>query len=317
MNIALLEPLRISRELLEELSAPLRAGGHAFTAYDQKSASEEELISRVRGQDILMIANAPFSEAAVRAANQLRFLDVAFTGIDHVALEACREKKILISNCADYSNQSVAEMTLGMALSLLRFLPRANEAIREGKGSAGLMGREIAGRTVGVIGTGRIGSQVIRLFLAFGARVIAYSRTEKPGIKALGVEYVPLCELLRQSHIVTLHVPATGETRNLIGADQLALMRKDALLINCARGPVVDAPALRNALNNGGIAGAAVDVYDREPPLPLDHPLFGAKNLLMTPHTAYLTEEAMIRRAKIAFANVEAYLRGEPQNVCG
>ena len=316
MNIALIEPLRISDVLLNELAAPLRAAGHTFTAYSEKAPTPEEMLSRVRGQDIVIIANTPFPESVVQGADRLKMLDVAFTGTDHVALSACREKGIMICNCANYSNQSVAEMTLGMALSLLRRLPEADRAIRAGQGGAAWMGREIAGRTVGVVGTGRIGAQVIRLFQAFGARVIAYSRTEKPEIRALGVDYLPLKDVLSQSDIVTLHVPATPETRHLIGAEELRCMRPGSLLINCARGPVVNALALRDALNAGAIAGAAVDVYDQEPPLPADHPLFGAKNLLMTPHTAYLTEEAMIRRASIAFDNVTAFLRNEPVNVC-
>lgn len=316
MNIALIEPLRISDVLLNELAAPLRAAGHTFTAYSEKAPTPEEMLSRVRGQDIVIIANTPFPESVVQGADRLKMLDVAFTGTDHVALSACREKGIMICNCANYSNQSVAEMTLGMVLSLLRRLPEADRAIRAGQGGAAWMGREIAGRTVGVVGTGRIGAQVIRLFQAFGARVIAYSRTEKPEIRALGVDYLPLKDVLSQSDIVTLHVPATPETRHLIGAEELRCMRPGSLLINCARGPVVDALALRDALNAGAIAGAAVDVYDQEPPLPADHPLFGAKNLLMTPHTAYLTEEAMIRRASIAFDNVTAFLRNEPVNVC-
>lgn len=316
MNIALIEPLRISDVLLNELAAPLRAAGHTFTAYSEKAPTPEEMLSRVRGQDIVIIANTPFPESVVQGADRLKMLDVAFTGTDHVALSACREKGIMICNCANYSNQSVAEMTLGMALSLLRRLPEADRAIRAGQGGAAWMGREIAGRTVGVVGTGRIGAQVIRLFQAFGARVIAYSRTEKPEIRALGVDYLSLKDVLSQSDIVTLHVPATPETRHLIGAEELRCMRPGSLLINCARGPVVDALALRDALNAGAIAGAAVDVYDQEPPLPADHPLFGAKNLLMTPHTAYLTEEAMVRRASIAFDNVTAFLRNEPVNVC-
>ena len=316
MNIALIEPLRISDVLLNELAAPLRAAGHTFTAYSEKAPTPEEMLSRVRGQDIVIIANTPFPESVVQGADRLKMLDVAFTGTDHVALSACREKGIMICNCANYSNQSVAEMTLGMALSLLRRLPEADRAIRAGQGGAAWMGREIAGRTVGVVGTGRIGAQVIRLFQAFGARVIAYSRTEKPEIRALGVDYLSLKDVLSQSDIVTLHVPATPETRHLIGAEELRCMRPGSLLINCARGPVVNALALRDALNAGAIAGAAVDVYDQEPPLPADHPLFGAKNLLMTPHTAYLTEEAMIRRASIAFDNVTAFLRNEPVNVC-
>ena len=316
MNIALIEPLRISEALLRRLSAPLTEAGHRFTSYDEKAASPEEMLSRVQDQDIVIIANTPFPAAVVRGADRLRLLDVAFTGIDHVALDACKEKGVTVCNCANYSNQSVAEMTLGMALSLLRRLRDAETGVRAGQGGSGFMGREIAGRTVGVVGTGRIGAQVIRLFQAFGAKVIAYSRTEKPEIAEMGVEYVPLPELLRRSDIVTLHVPATAETKGLIGEKELSLMGPGSLLINCARGPVVDGSALRNALNHGRIAGAAVDVYDIEPPLPPDHPLLSASNLLMTPHTAYFTQEAMARRAEIAFANVEEYLKGEPQNVC-
>ena len=316
MKIALIEPLNIPSDLLDTLSAPLKAAGHVFTAYPDRPATPEETLRRVMGNDIVMIANMPFPESVVRGADRLRMLDVAFTGIDHVAAECCREKEIMICNCANYSNQSVAEMTLGLALGLLRRIPEADRAVRGGKGSAGLMGGEIAGRTVGVIGTGRIGERVIDLFLAFGARVAAYSRTEKSEIAARGVAYLPLDALLAQSDIVTLHVPATPETRHLIGERELRLMRGGSLLINCARGPVVDTPALKKALEEGWIGGAAVDVFDQEPPLPGDHPLLGVKNLLLTPHTAYLTREAMERRARIAFSNVSAYLDGAPRNVC-
>ena len=317
MNIVLMEPLQISPELLETLSEPLRRAGHGFTSYDTKARDQEEMLRRVRGQDVAIIANTPFPEEVARGADRLKCLDVAFTGIDHVARDACREKGILVCNCAGYSDQPVAEMTVGMALALLRRLPWADRAVRAGGGSGGFMGREIAGRRVGVVGTGRIGCRVIRLFQAFGAQVAASSRTVRPEAAEMGVSYLPLDELLAQSDIVTLHVPATPQTRGLIGARELALMGPGSLLINCARGPVVDPIALRDALNRGTIAGAAVDVYDQEPPLPADHPLLEAKNLLMTPHTAYYTQEAMERRARIAFANAEAFLAGAPQNVCG
>lgn len=316
MNIALIEPLHISKDALSALARPLEALGHRFTAWDTKSASPQEMLSRVQGQDIVIIANTPFPEEVARGADQLKMLDVAFTGIDHVALAACREKGVMICNCANYSNQSVAEMAVGLALSLLRKIPEGNQLIRKGHGSGGLMGGEIAGKTVGVIGTGRIGEKAIRLFKAFGARVIAYSRTEKPDIAALGVEYMPLEDVMAASDIISLHIPATPDTRHLIGKAQLARMKKSALLINCARGAVVDAEALKIALNEERIAGAALDVFDAEPPLPGDHPLFGAKNLIMTPHTAYFTEEAMLRRAQIAFENIHAFLEGKPQNVC-
>ena len=317
MNIALIEPLHISQAALAALARPLEEVGHRFTAWEQKAASPEEMLQRVIGQDIVIIANTPFPEAVVKGADRLKMLDVAFTGIDHVALSACREKGVMINNCANYSNQAVAEMAVGLALSLLRKIPEGNEKIRHGQGSAGLMGGEIAGKTVGVIGTGRIGEKAIRLFQAFGAHVIAYSRTEKPEIAALGVEYLPLNEVMARSDILSLHLPATPQTRRLIGREQLQCMKKSALLINCARGAVLDAEALITALNEDWIAGAALDVFDQEPPLPENHPLFGAKNLIMTPHTAYFTKEAMLRRAQIAFDNIQAYLAGKPQNICG
>ncbi|MBE5787407.1 MAG: hydroxyacid dehydrogenase [Clostridiales bacterium] len=314
MNIVLLEPLHISADALSSLMRPLQQQGHTITVYDHKAAAGQELSARLQGQHIALIANAPFPREAVMAAKDLRLVDVAFTGVDHVALDACRERGITVCNCANYSNQSVAEMAVGLALSLLRKIPAGNDAIRRGAGSAGLMGGEIGGKTVGVIGTGRIGEQAVRLFQAFGARVIAYSRTEKPAIAALGVSYLPLDQVMEQSDIITLHVPATAETRGLIGREQISRMKNTALLINCARGPVVDAAALKDALNADRIAGAALDVFDQEPPLPADHPLFGAKNLVMTPHTAYFTQEAMERRARIAFDNIAAYLSGNPQN---
>lgn len=316
MNIALIEPLHIAPETLSRLAAPLQEAGHHFTAWAQKAQSPEEMLARVQGQDIVIIANTPFPEAVVQGADQLKMLDVAFTGIDHVALHPCREKGIMICNCANYSNQAVAEMAVGLALSMLRKIPEGNDLIRKGHGSAGLMGGEIAGKTVGIIGTGRIGEKAIRLFQAFGARVIAHSRTEKPEIKALGVEYMPLNEVMAKSDILSLHIPANAQTRHLIGAEQIRCMKKSALLINCARGAVVDAEALKAALNEGEISGAALDVFDQEPPLPPSHPLFGAKNLIMTPHTAYFTAEAMERRAEIAFKNVLAFLEGRPQNIC-
>lgn len=316
MNIAILEPLHLPPDVLDALAAPLRAAGHTLTVWPDKAKSPEDMLRRVMGQDIVMIANTPFPESVVRGADRLRLLDVAFTGIDHVALDACRERGVTVCNCADYSNQAVAEMAVGLALSLLRRIPEGDSRIRQGQGSAGLMGGEICGRTVGVVGTGRIGTRTIRLFQAFGARVVAYSRTRKKEIEALDVAYLPLDELLKQSDIVTLHVPATPETKGLIGKRELALMRPSALLINCARGPVVDADALGEALRGGRLAGAGLDVFDQEPPLPKNHPLLDAPHLVLTPHVAYFTQEAMLRRAEIAFENVNAYLRGAPQNAC-
>ena len=145
---------------------------------------------------------------------------------------------------------------------------------------------------------------------------MACARHEREEVKAAGIEYVALDDLLRRSDIVSLHTPNNAETRGMIGAAQIAEMKPTAYFINCARGPIVDNVALAEALNAGKIAGAAVDVYDMEPPIPADYPLLSARNTLLTPHVAFLTKEAMVRRADIEFANVQAFLDGRPENVC-
>ena len=244
-------------------------------------------------------------------------LSVAFTGVDHVGLTACREKGVTVCNAAGYSDETVAELAIGMAVAALRNMVRGDAAVRSGGTSAGLGGREIAGRTVGVIGLGRIGLRTARLFQAFGARVIAFSRTEKPEAKALGIEYCSLDRVLEDSDIVTLHLPNNEQTRGMIGREQIGRMKPDAVFINCARGPIVDNAALAEALNGDRLGFVCADVFDMEPPLPPDYPLLHAKNTLLTPHQGFISEESMERRAGIVFDNVYAWLDGSPKNVCG
>ena len=308
MNIALLEPLGVSRELIEELARPLTDAGHSFTYYDTKTTDPEELIRRSAGQDVVMIANNPYPEAVVRAADKLRFLAVAFAGVDHVALDACAEKGIKVQNCVGYSEICVAEEALGLTISLLRKFAEGDARVRNGGTSAGLAGREIHGRTVGIIGCGNIGFMTAKLYQAFGAKVIATARHEREEVKAADIEYVPLDELLKTSDIISLHTPNNAETRGMISREKIALMKPTAIFINCARGPIVDNAALAEALNEGRIAGAGIDVFDMEPPIPADYPLVSAKNTQLMPHTAFLTEESLVRRANIEFANVRAYL---------
>ena len=316
MNISLLEPLGVPAERIEALAAGFKAQGHSFTYYDTKTTDVEELKRRSAGQDVVMIANNPYPDEAVRAADSLKLLAVAFTGIDHVGLAACREKGVTVCNCAGYSNVCVAEQVIGMTVSLLRYFPQCDRVVREGGTSAGLAGLEIAGKTVGIIGCGQIGFRTAKLFQAFGAKVLAYARHAREEVKAAGIEYVSLDALLSESDIISLHTPNNAETRGMIGAAQIAKMKPSAYFINCARGPIVDNAALAEALNAGKLAGAAIDVFDMEPPIPGDYPLLHAKNTLLTPHVAFLTREAMVRRADIEFANVRAFLEGKPENVC-
>ncbi len=311
MHIVLAEPLGITENALRDLAAPLIAAGHEFTYYPDKAGDNVSLTERLKDADIAMIANRPLPAAVIENCPSLRYIDVAFTGFDHVAMACCREKGILVSNCAGYSDQTVAELTIGFAIALLRKLPAGDHATRKGGTSAGLCGREIAGKTVGVIGLGRIGRRAAQLFTAFGANVIACDP-----VPSADYPMVSLDELLERSDIVTLHAPANESTRKMLGAEQFARMKSSAIFINCARGALVDSRALADALSSGLIAGAAVDVFDIEPPLPADEPLLQAKNCILAPHVAYLSEESMLRRAQIAFDNLGAYLRGTPQNLC-
>lgn len=316
MKIALIESLGVKDALIEELSSPVKAAGHEFVYYPERTADVEELKRRSAGCDVVMIANNAYPDEVIRSCQQLKMLDVAFTGIDHVGLDACRERSVMVCNAANYSNQSVAELVIGMTISLLRKMPAGDHSVRSGGTSAGLCGREIYGKTVGVIGLGRIGLIVSKLFLAFGAKVIAYDPFRNPQAEAMGVTYASLEEVMKASDIVTLHMPNNPSTRGMISGEVLAMMKPTALFINCARGPIVDNKALADALNDGAIAGAAADVFDMEPPLPADYPLLHAKNILLTPHVAFLSEESMVRRAGIVFENLKAYLAGKPQNVC-
>lgn len=316
MKISLLEPIGIPQSMVDEFAAKLEATGHAFTYYDTKTSDAEELKRRSSGQDIVMIANNPYPTEVVKTADSLKMIAVAFTGIDHVGIEACREKNITICNCAGYSNTGVSELALGMTVNLLRHISSCETAVRGGKTSAGLTGSEIEGKTVGIIGCGQIGLRTAKLFKAFGAKVLAYARHEREEVKASGIEYAELDRLLSESDIISLHIPSNAETKGFLSAERIARMKASAILINCARGAVVDNRALADALNEDRIAGAAIDVFDMEPPIPEDYPLLNAKNTLLTPHVAFLTKEAMIRRAETEFANVLAYLDGKPQNIC-
>lgn len=316
MNVSLIEPLGVSRELIAELSGPIIEQGHNFTYYNDKTTDIDELKRRSAGQDIVMIANNKYPNEVVADADRLKMLAVAFTGIDHVGLEECRNRNVMVCNCAGYSNVCVAEQVVGMAISLYRkFLP-CDGAVRGGGTSQGLVGREISGKKVGIIGCGQIGTMTARLFLAFGAEVVAYARHERDEVKALGVKYVSLEELLKSCDIISLHTPNNNSTKGMIGEHEFGLMKSNAIFINCARGPIVDNTALADALNEGRIAGAAIDVFDMEPPVPQDYPLLNCKNILLTPHVAFLTEEAMVRRARIEFDNVYSFLAGNPRNVC-
>jgi D-3-phosphoglycerate dehydrogenase len=309
MNIVCVESLGISRERFESLKAHYSAMGHDFTYYMDRREDEATLADRMRDADVAVISNIKLSADVLAQCPKLRYLSVAFTGLDHIDLAYCREHGIKVQNAAGYSTTAVSELAVGMMLDLLRNIVTLNEKIRQGGSRGTFLGRELRGKTVGIVGTGAIGTATARLLLAFGAKVIAWSRTERPEVKALGVEYMPLDDLLRQSDIVSLHVPLCDETRGLIGERELALMKPTAMLVNTARGPVCDIAAVGRALIESRIAGAAFDVFEHEPPLPIDHLLLSTNRCLVTPHVAFATEESFAARADIVFGHVDEWLK--------
>lgn len=311
MNIVCVEPLGISEAMFESLKAEFASQGHVFSYYMDRREDAATLAERMRDAHIVAVSNIPLPAAVLSQCPHLEYLSVAFTGLDHIDLDYCRAHGIQVQNAAGYSTVAVSELAVGLMLDLLRRITPLEAATRAGQGRGMFLGRELHGKTVGVVGTGAIGTATIRLLLAFGCKVLAYNRSRHPEVEALGAVYTDLDTLLRESDIVTLHVPLTPETRHLVSCERLALMKSTALLVNTARGNVVDIPALAEALTEGRLAAAATDVYEQEPPLPAGHPLLAAPNCVCLPHVGFATREAFDIRADIVFEHVRQYLVGK------
>ena len=312
MKLVIIEPLGVDQDKLLSMAQAVLPQDIEITYYDTRVSDTDTLISRGRDADIIAVSNLPLNADVINGCSNLKMLAVAFTGVDHIAMDACRQRGITVCNCAGYSTAAVADLVFGMVVALYRNLIPCNEAVRREGTKEGLIGFELEGKTFGIIGTGAIGLRVAPIAQAFGCRVLAYSRTKKD---VPGITYTDLETLLKSSDIVSLHTPLTPETRGLIGEKELSSMKPSAILINTARGPVVDSAALADALNCGKIAGAGVDVFEMEPPVPADHPLLNAKNLIATPHVAFATREALVKRAAIVFDNIDRWIKGTPANV--
>lgn len=307
MKIVCVEPLGISQEHFEELKKNFAAKGHEFDYYMDRKEDADTLASRMKCADVAVISNIKLPATVLSQCANLKYLSVAFTGLDHIDLAYCKEHNITVQNAAGYSTTAVSELAIGLMLDLLRQITHFDGTIRQGGGRGMYLGRELKGKTVGVVGTGAIGTATIQLLNAFGCKVLAYNRSEHEEVKAMAT-YVTLEQLLRESDIVTLHVPLNAETNHLIGAEQLKMMKPTALLINTARGNVCDIDAVAAALNNGTIQGAGFDVYETEPPLAESHPLLHAPNCVCVPHIGYASREAFDIRADIVFDHVCNYL---------
>ena len=303
MKIVFLEPLGLTVEAIEKACDNLKKQGHEVVIYPDRKP--ELNIERAAGADVVVESNMPLRKDFLDACPNLKMLSIAFTGLDHIDMDECKRRGIVVMNAAGYSTEAVAEETICMMIGLYRHVIENDRITRSCKGPSMAPGREIAGKTVGIIGMGAIGQRTAALAQAFGCKVIAWNRTPK---QVQGVTFVDKETLLKESDIVALHIALNNETRNLLTAKDFAMMKPSAIIVNAARGPVVNTNDLAEALKKGVIAGAALDVYDGEPPLSAENPLLTAPNTLLLPHIGFSTEEAFKERLKIVVGNVEKFI---------
>ena len=280
----------------------------------------ELVLERGRGADILVTNKTCLDAALLRSLPRLRGIAVLATGYDVVDASAARAQNVLVCNVPAYSTASVAQHTVALLLELTSHVGLHARAVQSGEWAASpdfsfwrQPIRELDGQTFGIVGLGAIGQRVAGLAHALGMRVLATPSRRLP-VAPAGVEYRGVDALFRESDVVSLHCPLTPETTLLVGQERLRTMRPTALLLNTARGALIDEPALARALHEGAIAGAALDVLSREPP-PADHPLRSAPRCLITPHQAWTSRAARERLLAITAENVAGMLAGRPQNV--
>ncbi|ALR90629.1 2-hydroxyacid dehydrogenase [Clostridium butyricum] len=312
MKLSILEPLGVKKEKFLDMAEKVLGDRVEITYYDNRVEDSETLIERSKDAEIVVLSNFQYRKDVIEKCPNLKMICVAFTGVDHVDIDYCKDRGITVCNCAGYSTVAVADLVFGLLINIYRNIVECNIVTRKGGTKNGLVGFELEGKKFGVIGTGAIGMRVANIAKAFGCEVYAYSRTVKEGKE---IKYVDLNTLLSTCDVISLHVPLNENTKGLINEENIKLMKKNAVLINTARGPVVDSKALSDALKNNIIAGAGIDVFEIEPPIPVDHVLFNAPNLIVTPHVAFATKESMVKRAEIVFDNIDKYINGSSQNV--
>ncbi len=289
--------------------------GADVTHHDSLPASTQVLLERIAGAEAVLNirSSVDFGEDVFATCPELRVLSLWGTGTDHVDLSAAREHGVVVTNTPGVSAVAMAEHALALMLAVARDIPRIDAKTRKGAWPRGFV-TQLHGKTLGVVGLGAIGLQTACIAKGIGMRVIAWTRTpgDKP-LAELGIELVELEDLYCQSDVVSLHVRLTPETSGMVGRQQLAAMKPTSILVNTARGAVVDEAALVEALRGETIRGAGLDVFEQEP-MPENHPLASLPNVVLTPHSGGVTAEALETGLRLAVDNVFAAMRGKPMN---
>ena len=284
--------------------------------YDSRALTDEELSGRVADADIVLNIRGTsiFSRTVMKNCAKLKLISIYGVGYDNVDTQAASNLDITTTNTPGYSAVAVSEMSLSLMLAVARRIVQNDRTIRAGGWARGYSS-QLYGKTLGIIGTGSIGQRMSKLGKSIGMKVIAWTLNPSPErASQYGVEFVTLDELMSQSDVVSIHVLGLPQTNNLIGKRELMLMKPTAILINTARGSIVDEQALVEALKSGVIAGAGLDVFAGEP-LPPDHPLRSVENVILSPHTASMVPEATLAGLEMAVDNVINFLQGRATNV--
>lgn len=291
-----------------------------YTVYDR--TSPEQIVDRAKGANILIVNKTVITKDILDSlAPELEYIGLQSTGYNVVDCEHARKLGITVCNIPSYSTNAVAQLVFAFILQITNEVTLHSNAVMNGEWCScpdfcfwKKPLTELAGKTIGIIGFGAIGRKVAKLADAFDMNILAYAPRPKDKGDLKSVEFVAIDELLKNSDIITCHCPLTAETTGLINAENISKMKKTAIFINTSRGPVVDEYALADALNNGNIAAAGLDVLETEP-AKKENPLLNAKNCYITPHIAWAAKETRARLIKILEENIEAYLNDRPQNV--
>ena len=290
-----------------------------ITVYDRTPA--DKIMERAADAEILFTNKTPLDEATINQLPALKFIGVLATGYNVVDIKAAKATGVVVANVPGYGTASVAQMTIALLLELCQHVKHHSDVVRAGKWAKSpdfcfwdypLV--ELDGKTMGIIGFGTIGQQVADVATAFGMNTIGNSRSRSDQSHRPNFRWMDIPDLLSQSDVVSIHCPLFPETEGLINKESLQRMKRSAFLLNTSRGPIVVDRDLADALNNGVIAGAGIDVLSVEPPSE-NNPLFTAKNCLITPHISWATKESRARLMENTVSNLESFLAGNPQNV--
>ena len=289
------------------------------TVYDRTKA--EEVVERIGDAEVVYTNKTPITKETMDACPGMKFIGVLATGYNIVDVAAAKEKGIPVSNIPTYGTAAVSQFAIALLLELCHNIGEHSDAVKAGEWTSNpdwcfwkypLV--ELAGKNMGIIGFGRIGQDTGKIAQALGMAVLAYDAFKRPELESDTCKYVDLDTLLAQSDVISLHCPLFPDTEGIINKDTIAKMKDGVMIINDSRGPLIVEQDLRDALDSGKVAGAALDVVSTEP-IQMDNPLLGAKNVILTPHIAWAPKESRQRLMDIAVDNLKCYVDGKPQNV--